>query len=161
MLSIWAATWKRTLWHVHPTASTQADRIKTKRSSLETNNTPNDENRRLGFIKSLHLHIHIQSLLSTWGNVVALAIRNTPSEDSDQSARMRSLIWIFAGRIFPKVRFWRCDLCTLNLQLLCQREREILNYHLIVILIHQISLKFCKWVIYHCHKLSRLISLWK
>ena len=27
------------------------------------------------------------------------------SEDSDQTARMRSLIWIFAGRTYPTVRF--------------------------------------------------------
>ena len=33
-------------------------------------------------------------------------------EDSDQTARMRRLIWIFAGRTFPKVRF-------LTLQLKC------------------------------------------
>ena len=30
---------------------------------------------------------------------------NVPREDSDQPARMRRLIWIFAGRICPKVRF--------------------------------------------------------
>ena len=30
-------------------------------------------------------------------------IQNAPSEDSDQIARMRRLIWIFAGRTYPKV----------------------------------------------------------
>ena len=35
----------------------------------------------------------------------SLTIQNALSEDSDQTARMRSLIWIFAGRPCPKVRF--------------------------------------------------------
>ena len=34
-----------------------------------------------------------------------LAIQNAPSEDSDQTARMRSLIRIFAGCTCPEVRF--------------------------------------------------------
>ena len=33
------------------------------------------------------------------------AIQNAPSEDSDQTAHLRSLIWIFAGCTWPKVRF--------------------------------------------------------
>ena len=36
---------------------------------------------------------------------VPMAIQNAPGEDSDQTARMRSLIWIFTGRTSPKVRF--------------------------------------------------------
>ena len=31
--------------------------------------------------------------------------KNAPNEDSDQTARMRRLIWIFAGRSCPKLRF--------------------------------------------------------
>ena len=46
-----------------------------------------------------------ESSPSTWRNFASLAIQNAPSEDSDQTARMRSLIWIFAGRTSPKVRF--------------------------------------------------------
>ena len=46
-----------------------------------------------------------ESLLSVLGNFASLAIQNAPSEDSDQSARMRRLIWIFAWRTCPKVRF--------------------------------------------------------
>ena len=35
----------------------------------------------------------------------SLANQNVPKEDSDQTARMRRLIWIFAGRTRLKVRF--------------------------------------------------------
>ena len=34
-----------------------------------------------------------------------LCIQNAPNKDSDQTARMRRLIWIFAGRRCPKVTF--------------------------------------------------------
>ena len=37
--------------------------------------------------------------------LASLTIHNVPSEDSVQTARMRSLIWIYAGRKCPKVRF--------------------------------------------------------
>ena len=46
-----------------------------------------------------------ESSLSAWSNFASLAIRNAPSEDSDQAARMRRLIWIFAWRTCSKVRF--------------------------------------------------------
>ena len=46
-----------------------------------------------------------ESSLSAWRNFASLAIQNAPSEDSDQTARMRRLIWIFAGRTCPTVRF--------------------------------------------------------
>ena len=37
-----------------------------------------------------------------------MAIQNAPREDPDQTAGMRRLIWIFAGRTCPKVRvFWQ------------------------------------------------------
>ena len=52
--------------------------------------------------------------LSAWRNLASLAVQNAPSEDSDQTARMRRLIWIFAGRTCPKVpfvRLWRMSLC--------------------------------------------------
>ena len=39
-----------------------------------------------------------ESSLSARRNCASLAIQNVPSEDSDQTARMRRLIWIFAGR---------------------------------------------------------------
>ena len=45
-------------------------------------------------------------ILITWRIFASLAIQNAPSEDSDQTARMRRLIWIFAGRTWPKVFFW-------------------------------------------------------
>ena len=46
-----------------------------------------------------------ESSLSAWRNFASLAIQNAPSEESDQTARMRRLIWIFAGRTSPKERF--------------------------------------------------------
>ena len=36
--------------------------------------------------------------------IYIMAIQNAVSEDSDQTARMRKLIWIFAGRACPKIR---------------------------------------------------------
>ena len=38
-----------------------------------------------------------QSLLSSWRHFTFLAIQNAHSKDSDQTAQIRSLIWIFAG----------------------------------------------------------------
>ena len=38
-------------------------------------------------------------------NIVYMAVQNKLSDDSDQTARMRRLIWISAGRICHKVRF--------------------------------------------------------
>ena len=46
-----------------------------------------------------------ESSFSTRRKLAFLAIQNAPWEDSDQTARMRSLIWIFAGRSCQKVRF--------------------------------------------------------
>ena len=46
-----------------------------------------------------------ESSLSALRKFVSLVTQNAPSEDSDQTARMRSLIWIFAGRTCPKVHF--------------------------------------------------------
>ena len=58
----------------------------------------------------------LESSLSAWRNIASLAIQNAPSEDSDQTARMRSLIWIFAGRTCSKVQFqtlWlKCIKCS-------------------------------------------------
>ena len=46
-----------------------------------------------------------ESSLSAWRNFESLAIQIALKEDSDQTARMRRLIWIFGGRTRPKVRF--------------------------------------------------------
>ena len=48
-----------------------------------------------------------ESLLSAWRNFALLAFQNAPSEDSDQTARMRRLIWIFSGCTCPKYVAWR------------------------------------------------------
>ena len=46
--------------------------------------------------------------LSSWRNYASLSIQNVPSEDSDQTdqnAQMRSLIWIFIGHTYLKLHF--------------------------------------------------------
>ena len=40
-----------------------------------------------------------QSSFPAWRNFSSLAIQIAPNEDSDQTARMRSLIWIFTGHM--------------------------------------------------------------
>ena len=45
-----------------------------------------------------------ESSLPAWRNVTSYAIRNAPSADSDQTSRMRRLIWIFAWRTCQEVR---------------------------------------------------------
>ena len=83
---------ERTFWHVRPT-KTQI---------------------------SLHIRaVCSKSSLSAWENIAPLAIQNAPSKDSSQTARIRRLIWIFAGRICPKLCFltlprtclWYADKC--------------------------------------------------
>ena len=70
-----------------------------------------DTNDNLSLNVSQHTFSHVrptksrESFLSAWRNFASLAIQNAPSEDSDQTAQMRSLIWIFAGRTCPKERF--------------------------------------------------------
>ena len=49
--------------------------------------------------------VWLESSLYAWGNFASLAIKNASSKDSDQTAKMRRLIGIFADRTFPKVRF--------------------------------------------------------
>ena len=44
------------------------------------------------------------SSLSAWTRFAFLAIQIAPSEDSDQPARMRRLIRIFAGRMCAKIQ---------------------------------------------------------
>ena len=46
-----------------------------------------------------------QSSLSAWRNSGLLAMHRAPSEDSDQPAHPRRLIWVFAWRMRSKVRF--------------------------------------------------------
>ena len=50
-------------------------------------------------------------------NFASLAIQNVPSEDSDQTVQMHSLIRIFSGHTCPKVYFWLLQLiCIFFLQ---------------------------------------------
>ena len=46
-----------------------------------------------------------QSSLSTWRNFTSFAIQNVSSEDSDQTAQIWRLIWIFAGYTRRRVYF--------------------------------------------------------
>ena len=48
-------------------------------------------------------------------NFASFAIQNAPSENSDQTARMRRLVWIFAGRTWPEVRFLTLQFESLSL----------------------------------------------
>ena len=48
--------------------------------------------------------VWLESALSAWRNIASLATQYAHREDSDQTVRMRRLIWIFAGRTCPKVR---------------------------------------------------------
>ena len=55
---------------------------------------------------SLHIRaVWYESSLSAWWSFASLAIQNLPSEKSGQTARMRRLIWLFAGRTYPQVLF--------------------------------------------------------
>ena len=45
--------------------------------------------------------VWLESSLCSW-RTAFLAIQNAPNEDSDQTAQMRSLIWIFVGRTFAQ-----------------------------------------------------------
>ena len=71
---------KRTFYHVRPTKT--------------------QTNLRIGAVR-------LQSSLSAWRNFSSLIIQNAPREDSDQHSRR--LIWMFAWRMRPNVRyiFWR------------------------------------------------------
>ena len=56
----------------------------------------------------INLRIHAvwsEYSLSPGINFAPLAIQNSPKKDSDLTARMRRLIWIFAERACPKGRF--------------------------------------------------------
>ena len=50
-----------------------------------------------------------ESYLSAWKNFASIAVQNASSEDSDLTAQMRSLIWIFAERKGRGFVFGRCD----------------------------------------------------
>ena len=75
-------------------------------------NEPQREKRTFGHVRptktqiSLRIRaVWLESLLSAWRSVASMAIQNAPSEDSDQTAHMRSLIWIFARCTWSKVHF--------------------------------------------------------
>ena len=58
--------------------------------------------------------VWLESSLAAWRNFASLTIQNEPSKDSGQTARMRTLIWLFAGRTCTKVRFltlWLISVC--------------------------------------------------
>ena len=69
---------KRTFWHVHPTKTQISLRIR---------------------------EVWWKSSLSAWRTLTSLAIQNASSVDSGTTVRMHRLVWIFARRICPRVRF--------------------------------------------------------
>ena len=59
--------------------------------------------RTFWYVRPMNIQISLRiradwsdSSLLTWRHYATLAIQNAPKEDSDQTARMRRLIWIFA-----------------------------------------------------------------
>ena len=50
-------------------------------------------------------HLSILAKVIRMKKYWALTIHRAPSEDSDQTVRMRMLIWVFAGRTCQKVHF--------------------------------------------------------
>ena len=72
-----------------------------------------------------------ESSLSAWRNFASLAIQNASSDDSDQTARMRSLICIFAGRICPKVSFLKMWLTYILAISLCKNLFQLKVFCLI------------------------------
>ena len=66
-----------------------------------------------------------QSLIfSAWRNVASLDIQNALSEDSDQTAQMRRLIWIVNWRTYPKICFL---ILRLKIRIFGRQSRRQLN----------------------------------
>ena len=70
--------------------------------------------------------VWLESSLSASRNFASLAIQNARSEDSDQTARMCRLIWTWAGRTCPMVRFLtlRVKWCALQKNLYATIEQQ-------------------------------------
>ena len=85
-----------------------------------------------------------QSSLSSWRNFTSMTIQNASSEDSDQTAQMRRLIWIFAGCTCWKVHslmlllIWRIIWCMSEFN---EHRFRVLSFHFIE---HNKLLKFAK-----------------
>ena len=71
-------------------------------------------------------------LLSAWRNLASLTIQNVPSEDSDQTAQMRRLVWMFAVHTCRKVCF-------------LEFAAQIINSRWAV---HKLYTHVCTWWIY-------------
>ena len=74
----------------------------------------------------------LESSLSAYRNFAPLAFQNVPSEDSDQTLRKRRLIWIFAGRKCPQVRFltlWLIQYLTVRKQRQVVKTDDKVNYY--------------------------------
>ena len=98
---------KRTFWHVRPTQTHISLRIRA---------------------------IWSESSMSVWRNFAFMAIQNASSEDSDQTVRMRRLIWIFTVQIRPKVRW--ISLLDVGVSKLCRNNTNGAN------------IKQIEWLIY-------------
>ena len=95
---------KRIFWHVCPTMTQISLRIRA---------------------------VWLESSLSAWRHFASLTIQNATSEDSDQTARMRRLIWIFAGRTCPEVRFLMSRLIA------CKSMYCMLAHHDVILVMNQ------------------------
>ena len=72
---------------------------------------------------SLHIHAVIsESSLTAWRNDASLDIQNTPSEESDQTAWMHRLIWVFVGTI---VQSTFCHVLAQMFMAFCWNKKEI------------------------------------
>ena len=73
-----------------------------------------------------------ESSLSAWKSYASLAFQDIyASEDSDQTTRMRRLIWIFAGCTCPKIRF-----LTLRIKWKTVPWKKSMSYSFSVLTIH-------------------------
>ena len=84
-----------------------------------------------------------ESSLCAWRNFASLATQIEPSADSDQTAQMRRLIWIFASRRCPKVHFltfwikysWNAMTC-LESEILSLFTSQFVIFHLTLVLLN-------------------------
>ena len=105
MFNMWC--WHRQ-WQVFiylPSRQIIVDPLMSKYLRRNSENVPSDMSTQRKLKSACASVQSDQSSLSPWRNLASLAIQNALSEDSDQTAHLRSLIRIFAGRTCPKFYF--------------------------------------------------------
>ena len=58
-----------------------------------------------GYVRVVTIQISMRIRAVLWESLLGAKFLHADNEDSDQTARMRRLIWVFVGRIYQKVRF--------------------------------------------------------